>query len=190
MLPLAAQPLTITTPQATLPVAVVGQIYTDGPTSTNPLFAFTATGGTPPYNWSSSGSPPYGTLSVASDGYLTGQPQGCQHFWVDNNKPQCADPFEPMTGTFQVTVVDSTAPTPLTQTQTYTLSVDWNPSESTYLTNQLTNFAAMATSAGHTLPPPMPAGGRLVIANPLFRNIAYDNQAAWNAWVDAMKAKA
>lgn len=182
VLPLTAA-LTITpVPGTILPQGTVGTAIT--------AITFVETGGVVPINWTvSPTSLPLG-LTFTSSGTtasLSGTPQGCSQWWSGNQPIQCPNPTEPITSTFSVQVQDSSGP-PQTLLAPYTMEVYWNPTQAVYTTTQNANFSAMAAQAGFSLPPAMLGGGHLIIANPLYRNSAYDNQAAWNAWVDAMKA--
>jgi hypothetical protein len=144
---------------------------------------------TPPYAWSlSSGTVPLGlSLSAAGSAYtLSGTPEGCASFWATSSTP-CVSAFEPIISTFAVQVQDSSTPTPLMATQTYPMQVYWNPSEVQYLATENEYLSSMAALTGSAQPPLMTTGGHLGIANPIFRNAAYDNQTAWNAWISAMK---
>ena len=216
VLPLAAlqpPPLSIATQQSEIPIGMVGSAYV----TVGGGFQFTATGGNPPYNWSPvSGLLPYG-LSFSTGtggGLLSGIPEGCNGFWNGTSNPTVpcdfaplANPttaacnnntFDPMVCAFTVQVTDNSSP-PQTAMQSFTVSVYWNPplqnplqtSSGTitpYLTTQAGYFAQMSQASGGLPVSPIQGGGHLVIANPIFRNPAYDNQAAWNAWIDAMRA--
>jgi len=118
---------------------------------------------------------------------LSGTPEGCASFWGSTSTP-CANAFEPIISTFTVQVQDSSTPTPLTATQTYPMQVFWQPTEVQYLATENKYLSSMAALTGSAQPPLMTTGGHLGIANPLFRNVAYDNQTAWNTWISAMKS--
>jgi len=190
-LPLAAQ-VVITTPQSSITVGTVGSAYT-------PTVQFQATTGGVPgtYNWIiTSGVLPYG-LSLSMGGLLSGTPEGCPNFWTGNTPCNFGDvtatcgnnTFNPMACPITVRAQDTS--THGTGTKNFTVSAYWTPQlgpgAMTYLTTQYANFSLMSQSAGLSVPP-IAGGGHLVIANPIFRNAAYDNLPAWNAWIDAMRA--
>ncbi len=173
--PLGAQPITITTNESDLGSATVGTSY-----SHNFTVANCGTG----CLWSSVGNP-Y-NLFMGSTGVLSGTVEVCSNFWSGNgpcSTAACNYTFNPMVCPFTVQVSGSNG----TASQTFALPINWAPSYSTYIVGQYQNFNLMSQSAGLS-PPPIVGGGHLVIANPFFRNSSYDNLAAWNAWVDAMKA--
>jgi hypothetical protein len=89
-----------------------------------------------------------------------------------------------MISTFTVQVQDSAS---LTATQMYPMQVYWNPTEASYIASENGYFSSMGAITGNSQLPTIVTGGHLGIANPLFRNAAYDNQNAWNAWISAMK---
>ncbi len=180
--PVCAQ-LDIAPPTPTLPAGSVGQIY---PAAGAP---FAAVGGTSPYTWSYTGTLPTGislTTGVGA-GILSGTPEGCVSFWATASTP-CSNAFEPMISAFTVQVQDSSSPTPLIATQTYPMQVYWNLTEAQYLSTESQYLSSMAAITGTSQPPLIATGGHLGIANPIFRNASYDNQAAWNAWISAMRA--
>src|SRR5580700_3056417 len=144
----------------------------------------TASGGTGPYSFAlyagslPSGSPPF---SIGNAGAISGTPDGCAMFAA--NLGPCPDATEPINSVFTVLATDSLG---ATGTQTYTLGIYWNPTEASFLTT----FAGYDANllAGVSNPPPLLFGAHLTPANPIFRQPATDNQAAWNAWVDGIHA--
>lgn len=174
------------------PTGTVGTSY--------PSFTFTASGGTGSgYHWTVvSGALPSGLTLNTATGALLRTPTGCDTYYDYPNPTTPAEPcdfpslfggtFDPIINSFEVRVVDSGSNH---DQQQFTLPVYWSPSLSMYLTTQDANFALMAQTAVPSVlagvpAPPLLAGGHLVIANPFFRSGEYDNQSAWNAWVDAM----
>jgi sugar lactone lactonase YvrE len=143
-----------------------------------------ASGGTGPYTFALySGSLPSGTpaFSIGNAGAISGTPDGCASF--AGNIGPCPDATEPINSAFTVLATDSLG---ATGTQTYTLGIYWNPTEASFLTT----FAGYDANllVGVSNPPPLLFGAHLTPANPIFRQPATDNQAAWNAWVDGIHA--
>ncbi|HVN05893.1 MAG TPA: Ig domain-containing protein, partial [Bryobacteraceae bacterium] len=189
-LPLACQgSLTITTTQGSIPVGTVGTSYS---------FTFAASGGSGTYAWSVlAGSLPAGLSLTTATGLLSGTPTGCASYYNNPTTTTLAQPcnfpalfqntFDPMVSSYVIQVNDGAT----SVHQGFTTSMYWSPDLTTYLTSQNSNFALMAQSSDPSVlagvpAPPLVAGGHLVIANPFFRSSDYDNQSAWNAWVDAM----
>jgi len=177
-LPLTAQPV-ITTTGASIPAGTVGATYAG--------VTFAATGcGMSGCTWSitSNMTALYG-LTMSSGGALSGTVEACANFWAGNapcDLSYCNYTFNPMVCPF---TVQASSTSTGTTAQQFSISVSWTPAYATYLSDQYSYFHQMAQAAGPS-PPPILAGGHLVIANPFFRDSRYDNQSAWNAWVDAM----
>lgn len=107
----SALPLTITSP-SNLGAVVVGSQYLQNP----PMLQLMATGGTPPYSWTWSGTTPHG-LTLWPNGVISGVPT-----------QQETDPFS-------ATVTDSSSPSHLAATQSFTIqvvSVPQNPTATPY----------------------------------------------------------
>ena len=188
--PLAGQgSLTITTTQGSIPTGTVGTAYS---------FTFTASGGSGTYAWSVlAGGLPAGLSLTTATGLLSGTPTGCASYYNNPSPTTLAQPcnfpalfqntFDPMVSSYVIQVNDGST----SVHQGFTTSVYWAPDLTTYLNTQNGYFASMAQTAVPSVlagvpAPPLLAGGHLVIANPFFRSGEYDNQPAWNSWVDAM----
>jgi hypothetical protein len=145
----------------------------------------TVSGGTPPYTVKGvSGSFPPGSpaFSLSSAGLISGTPDGCASFIADPFSP-CPNATEPMKSTFTLRATDSKG---ATGTQTFTISVYWNPTEASFLTS----LAGYGTNmlAGLNNPPPLLLGAHLTPSGPVYRQASTDNQGTWNAWVEGMHA--
>jgi sugar lactone lactonase YvrE len=88
-----------------------------------------------------------------------------------------------MKSTFTLRATDSKG---ATGTQTFTISVYWNPTEASFLTS----LAGYGTNmlAGLNNPPPLLLGAHLTPSGPVYRQASTDNQGTWNAWVEGMHA--
>lgn len=195
--PLAAQTLTIS--PATLPLATAYEAYGPGGAGVT-----LSANGTAPWIWTcTAGCTFTGAITLASaynpsnpgtptlfqwnpaTATITGIPDGCATFDQASFAP-CPLPFEPMSisPSFTISVTDANH---LTGNATYTLMMNWNPTQAAFESQQMGYFSQMVTRAGTGAQPPMKIAGMHQISNAKYRTAAgYDLQTAWNAWVDMM----